>query len=402
MKILFLIDSLSGGGAERACLNIASLLCDFHDVWVASLFSVKKDPGYLYDDRINIVRLEIRNSKHLKDKPRLYEQEYHRVKALKKQICPDLCISFLETSGFLNVITGGSEKKIVSVRNYYSVSLRQERYFFRRIKAAVTLKLADKIVAVSKDCKKDLVDNFGVSPDKIVSIYNFYDPNRSAPAPRSNAVRLFMKDGMTHRIISIGRFHMQKAQQHLIRAFKAVSEKYPGAVLFLFGKGETEAYLQKVIAANGLENQIVLMPFDPNTTWYLERADLYVSTSLNEGFSNSMLEALASGTPVISSDCHSGPRELLAPDTDFSLKTVSAEYAEYGVLIPEFTGHVLTDEPLERSEELLAEAMIRLLEHPQIRAGYSAKEKKRVQDFSSEKIIAQWRTVIDDVCSGNS
>ncbi len=113
-----------------------------------------------------------------------------------------------------------------------------------------------------------------------------------------------------------------------------------------------------------------------------------------EGFSNSVLEAVNCGVPVISTDCHSGPRELLAPETDCSYKTDMIEYAQYGILIPPFTGNKLTDEPLEKSEQLLAEALEVLIDDPKLRESYAHKEKERSSDFSRDKTIIRWQNTI--------
>lgn len=394
MNIMFLIDSLEGGGAERACLNVASSLCNEHRIWVVSVFkNADHVPGYYFDKRLNIIRLDIENTKKLTSKPGMYFREISSIRKLKKSLKIDLSISFLETANVLNVLTSCGEKKIISVRNYYSLSLRRERFFFRKIKAIASDTLADTIVTVSEDCRQDLIANFAADPRKTKTIYNFYEPRQEELASNVDTSRFYDRDNAL-KIVSMSRFHPQKAQQHLIRAFKEVSVRHPEVKLYIFGKGEEEGYLREVIKKNDLESAVFLMPFDPASSCYLKKADIYVCTSLYEGFSNSVLEAVNCGVPVISTDCHSGPRELLAPETDCSYKTDTIEYAQYGILIPPFTGDKLTDEPLEKSEQLLAEALEVLIDDPKLRKSYAHKEKERSSDFSRDKTIIRWQNTI--------
>ncbi|MBR3167093.1 MAG: glycosyltransferase [Erysipelotrichaceae bacterium] len=397
MNIIFLIDSLEGGGAERACLNIASSLCGDHQVWVVPIFASENCPGYPFDGRVRIISLNIPNRHRLNSKIAMYVKELRSIRKLKKLLKPDICISFLETANILNVLTNCGEKNIISVRNHYSTFLEKERYHLKKIKMIIANRRADKIVAVSEDCRRDLVANFKAPEEKTCTIYNFYRPEPAENTGFSEQKKRFLSDPSL-KIVSMGHFCPRKAQQHLIRAFAAASSDCPNVNLYLFGKRETEAYLRRVIAANGLPNRVFLEPFDPDSFWYLKRSALYVCTSLNEGFSNVLLESFACGLPIVSADCHSGPRELLAPDTDCSEKTSSIEYAEYGVLIPEFSGKQLIDEPLEPAEVFLAEAIRKLINDPCLREEYSRREKEKAGDYAPGKILNQWYAIIKEVC----
>ena len=120
-------------------------------------------------------------------------------------------------------------------------------------------------------------------------------------------------------------------------------------------------------------------------------------SSFNEGFPNALIEAMALGLPVISTDCRSGPREILAPDTVCTKKTEITEYAEYGILVPECSGETEPVRELEENEIRLADAMIELIENAELRQHYAGKSKERAEQFRPEDIAEQWERLIEEV-----
>jgi glycosyltransferase involved in cell wall biosynthesis len=117
-----------------------------------------------------------------------------------------------------------------------------------------------------------------------------------------------------------------------------------------------------------------------------------------EGFPNALLEAMACEVPVISADCRSGPREILAPDTDFMYQTREPEFAQYGILMPVFDGKFKkAEETLTKEEKVWAEVISELLENSKLREYYVKKGKQRIKDFSPEKILPKWRKIIKEL-----
>jgi len=155
-------------------------------------------------------------------------------------------------------------------------------------------------------------------------------------------------------------------------------------VLFI-GDGEERNNLANYVQTLGLQDRVHFVGAVRNPFKYLKHCHIFVHTSETEGFPNVILEALACGVPVISSDCLSGPREILAPDTDITKqlkKGEGFELAKYGILFP--VGDVKS----------LTEAIQLLLRDKNLYEKYRKVGRKRAEDFSVEKIVQQYKEVL--------
>jgi glycosyltransferase involved in cell wall biosynthesis len=208
-------------------------------------------------------------------------------------------------------------------------------------------------------------------------------------------------------LITAGRLTKQKGQWYLLRVFKALKEKHKDLKLVILGEGELKDYLVKLSEELGLKTyvwdrdalsesfDVYFLGFQKNPFKLIARSKLFVFPSLWEGFPNALVEAMACGVCVVSSDCRSGPREILAPNTDFNYQTQKPEFAEYGVLIPVFeVKYKSAEEPLGEKEIMWVETIDKLLEDESLRKNYSEKAKQRAEDFSIEKIVQEWKEIL--------
>ncbi len=139
-----------------------------------------------------------------------------------------------------------------------------------------------------------------------------------------------------------------------------------------------------------------LLGFKSNPYKYINKSSIFILPSLSEGFPNALAESMACGIPVISSDCKSGPREILAPETDIEFQCTKIEYAQHGILIPVCDGnHYNHNDPLTKEEDIMADAIIELLNNNELYERYSDEAIKRVKDFEISTVIKKWQDIID-------
>lgn len=179
---------------------------------------------------------------------------------------------------------------------------------------------ADGIVAVSNGVADDMTINLGIQRARIVTIYNpvMLDDliNKARQALKHD---WFVSDGIPV-ILSAGRLTPQKDFTTLIRAFSLV-RKDKRARLMILGEGELRGELTRMVNELGLADDVMLPGFAANPYVYMSKASMYVLSSAWEGMPNSLIEALALGTPIVATDCMSGPGEIL-------------EGGRYGRLVP--------------------------------------------------------------------
>lgn len=397
-KILLVISSLNFGGAQRAFSNMSLAFPEKYQID----FLLNDTKNISYDYRGKIIDLGIKEASDRSDlfyQLKVFIKRYFKLRELKHSGQYAACISALSSANAVNVLTGNKDcKTIISIRNFMSKSVKDSASIKNKIEIWVLKRLsnyADHVVAVSESIRRDIIQNFGVSSQKAVTIYNGYNLN--------NIVTL-AKEGLNEQenqwfasskkiIVNAGRLEEQKGQEHLIRAFKYVREKYSDVRLLILGEGKLKTALQKLIKELELEDDIILCGFVKNPYRIIERSNLFVLSSLYEGFPNALAESICIGVPVVSTDCDSGAREILAPGTDLAKKVMHGfEKAEYGILCPVYeTGR----ESGNAEEQDMAKAILYMLENEDAYAHYRIMCKKRAEQLSMNKMIEKWTGLIE-------
>ena len=112
-------------------------------------------------------------------------------------------------------------------------------------------------------------------------------------------------------VINVARLEEQKGQEYLIRSFVRIKKEIPLTKLVILGEGHLEHKLRDLAKGLGLEQDVVFLGWQKNPFKFLAYSKVFVLSSLWEGFPNTLLEAMALGLPVISTDCPSGPNEII-------------------------------------------------------------------------------------------
>lgn len=401
MKIAIIIQKLNFGGAERCASNLSIDLQDKFDTHII-VFDGNNQMypygGVLHD-------LEIPPTSNKVRKVLNVFRRIHKVRVIKKKEKFDCSISLLTGGNYVNVKSSAGEKTIVSIRNNLSLSKLSNREV-KMVKESCLV--ADCVVSLSESVRVDMIRNFGVNPQKIVTIYNSVDAGRlNKMANETHSDNMLGITG--DYIVTMGRLMRQKGQWHLIRAFSEVVKTNPDIKLVILGEGE-DAFADRIkslVSKMGLENNVIFLGYIKNPHLIIKNSKLFVFPSLYEGLGNVILEALACGKAVISTDCMSGPREILAPDTNIDItaneELKDIEFGKYGVLVPHFDQNDdIENIDVTENEEILARAICELLSNDKLRHEYERKAQIRVKDFSPTKIASDWANLIIHLCEGKN
>jgi glycosyltransferase involved in cell wall biosynthesis len=358
-----------------------------------------KNIKYDYKGRVIDIKTPA-NSKGLLSKIKLLMQRTHRTRAIKKTENLDIVISFLDSPNIVNILSKNKGCKVaISIRNYTDFEKRSSRtlklanFLMKRL-----YRKADVVIPVSIEISKMLFEKYSISKSKLKVIYNPYDImdiGRLANENIEDKYENFMHSEKT--FISVGRQVYQKGFWHLAKAFKLVLENEPDARLIIIGSGNNDVKLLKLINDLGIENSVLLTGFQKNPFKFIKKSQVYVMTSLFEGFPNILVEAMACGCPVISTDCKSGPREILLENFNYNNTTEDIIYGDYGILVPVFKeGENWDSNTIEAEEIILAKAMIDLLRDKGKLKYYSEKSIDRAKVFNYEKCLNEYKTIIEN------
>lgn len=392
-NIAIIVPTLRGGGAERVASNLSLYLSEQKYRKYIILNDAEKIE-YPYNGTLIDLKTKAINNPFGKIFNLI--RRIYKLKKIKRKLNIQTSISFLEAANIVNIFSKTEDKIIVSIRSFKS---KNSAGFYGRVYNYLIKKYysqADIFIAVSKGVKNDLIKNYGIKENKIKVIYNFYDIKKIRDLAKENIEDKYKNIFNNPVIINMGRLSKPKGQWHLIRAFKKIKEKIPRLKLIFLGEGELEEYLKKLARELEIGKDVYFLGFHENPFKFISRSKIFVFPSLYEGFPNALVEAMICRIPVIASDCKSGPREILAPETNIDVETKIIEYAKYGILIPVCDNNCYgAKEPLTNEETILANIIINLYQNKKIQEEYAAKAKKRVEDFKAEKLISEYEDILN-------
>ena len=312
MKIAFIINSLGGGGAERVLQTLSNYLVNHeHDITIIVLEQEK--PYYILDEKIKIVTL--RSSifaKGIGKIPFIPLQSFELNRLLKK-LEIEQAISFLVRANFVFCFTKyfSSSKVIISERIHAKKQYEKDKLENKIMNSLIRslYKKADKIISISNGIRESLINDYSIDSSKIVTIHNPQNIEQIQTQKKKDIS--FKFNEKFKYFITLGRLVRQKDHATLIKAFKLCNEKFKDSKLLILGQGSLKDDTEKLIQELQLENKVILLGFIENPFDYLKKSDVFVFSSIFEGFGNVLVEAMACGLPVISTNCPSGPSEIL-------------------------------------------------------------------------------------------
>ena len=172
---------------------------------------------------------------------------------------------------------------------------------------------ADRVVAVSEGVREAAIHHYGLPPEQVVTLYNFFDIERIDRQMHGALPPQEQKQSGRFEVVAAGRLHPQKGFIDLLSAIRLLVQDRGLLQLRvrILGTGPLEPELRQFIERNRLHAQVTLVGFRANPLPYFRQADLFCLSSLYEGMPNALVEAMLCGVPVVATDCPSGPREIL-------------------------------------------------------------------------------------------
>ena len=305
-KIIIYIPNLSGGGTERFFTQLAYFLSKIDKYSITFFYSV--------GNGINIFpsKTLIKLNKTISKKSFfsileiiIFAWKNKSSLILTAQNNPNVFMSCFK------FMLPKNTKLIISERSFTNLALKDSNLISSKIinqLIPLCYKNADFVHCLTERIGILITKKYNVPEKKIKIIPNFVDVKKIRESSNKKTIQFKFK-----YIISIGRLHSQKGYNYLLKAYSLISDRIPHK-LVIVGDGPLKNEIKKQINLLRLEEKVILAGFIKNPYPVLYNADLFVLSSQYEGMPNVLLEAISLGVPIISSDCPSGPKEIIGKD----------------------------------------------------------------------------------------
>ncbi len=410
IKIAQITPSLAKGGIERVVTVSSKELEEYFDVSLIVMDSFRTD--YEYDGKKIDLGLSWENRKILY---RLYNfiSAIIRLKRLCKREKFDVVIAHGELASFPSILAGLENLIVVMHEDRLAAKKDLQGKLANRVLKYLFSKKSLKIVTVSKGIAKSITEKLGMDGRNISTIYNgYYIDEFISESKKEIDEYIEIFDG-SRVITAVGRLIKPKGHWYLLRIFAQLKKRVNKNIkLLILGEGGLEKQLVSLSENLDLKTfsafrsdkvegsyDVYFLGFQKNPFQYLANSTLFVMPSLWEGFGNTIVEAMACGTPVVTADCPSGPAEITAPDFESGKVDVEYPYSkEYGILMPPFENRFVDEkEPIGNTEMVWIETIGSLLNDEKKMEELANRGQKRAYDFDIKYIVKEWKALIEEV-----
>jgi glycosyltransferase involved in cell wall biosynthesis len=373
-RTLFVINSLEGGGAERVFSTVVNGIGNYlTQTSVEVLLLDDKPARFEIAPTIDVASLH--SSGSLLDSAVRFARHVARRR-------PHVVVSFLPRANYIAALFAPlfgyrciiSERSDTNGRLGAGIAGATERQLLKLLYPR-----AHHIICVAEAIRQRMVSDYGIAESDACAIYNPVDVERirqlaQEPCALQQDPRL--RNGF---ILAAGRLADVKRFDVLIRACARGDFRLP---LVILGEGPRLSELQHLARSLGIAQRVLFTGFVPNPYPAMAKASVFVLSSQREGFPNALVEAMALACPVIATNCHHGPAEILddAPLAAFN----GVHEARHGLMVP--VGDV----------DALTEALRKVLGNDTLRATLARKSARRAAHFSAATAIGRYAAVIGD------
>lgn len=364
MHIMIVIHSLRGGGAERVAVDLSAYWLRLG--YQVSLVTQMGTAADAYPLPEGVQRYVMGTAHASGGGIRGALANWQRVRKLRKLIKkhkPDCVLGMMTTASVLAVMATKGLPCRVLVTEHTHPPLQSLPEAWQKLRRWAYPR-AHAVVALTKGTAQWIQTH--IPGSKVVVIPNAVnwplknqEPHIAVPEKKQR-----------FRLLAVGRLHPVKGFDLLIQAFALIAPYFPDWDLVILGDGDERTRLQQQIQEADLTQRVQLMGRVGNMAEWYQQADMYVLSSRTEGLSNTLLEAMAAGLPVVATDCDTGPREIIRDSID-------------GVLVNP------PDEP-----EALAAHLSDLMARPLKRAALARRAVDVKDRFSAALVMAQWERLL--------
>ena len=351
------------GGGERVAVSLANELTKKYEVHLIGITTKQSD---LFFE----INSQVKYSNFFDHRVRLSKNILKISKMLKKYFLDnEIEVAFgigIFANVFLSLSGIGISTKVVLCDHTNSITANRE--LSQKVQRYVGTKLADKIITLTQEDRKNYIRKYGISENRIAYIYNWKE-NRLSNIPYNDE---------STKIVTVGRFDYQKGYEYLIQVAKKVLAKMPDWTWEIYGSGKQDEVerIRDLITENDLQDKLVIKGLEKNQDLIYGDKGIYVMTSRYEGLPLVLLEAQQYNLPIVSFSCPTGPSEIV----------------EDGV-----NGYLIDCYDTDKMSEKLLE----LMEDSNLRTSFSNHAMDNMEKFDKDKIIQQWIDLIEEMTGGN-
>ena len=362
-RVLFLINSLRGGGAEKVMVNLVNGLdSSKYDVTVMSLFGEGVNKQYLHSNIQFISRFK-KAPKGFVYWSKIFSPSFlHRWLVKNKY---DVEISYLQ--GVATRIIAGAPKNTSIVGWFHN--FEPQSIFRNEKEMEALLQHYDKVVGVSKEVIKKITDATRGKLSNTCVLYNTQDVETIVENAKESVAELSDKrEGLN--MIAVGTLYDVKGYMRLLQIVNRLKQEGFHFQLWFVGEGPQREEMEKYVEMNALE-EVTIFGFNKNPYKFISKADLFICSSYTEGFSGVVSEATILGVPTLTTRC-AGMDEILG------------ENNEYGIIV-------------ENTDEALYEGLKKVLSDPNILKEYKNRVQYRKDFFNPSTTIKSVEDLIDSL-----
>ena len=377
MKILMLHGHLSMGGEERVLLNILRNLVELNynvDLLITwnhkenNLFEneIPKKVNYEFlFDSYNGKNKLIKEIYRIKAKTTYLKKIEKKIKNEKYDIVIDYSSNLLKYDNF-------DIKIPVFAWIHFSLTFGEKLTLEKIKKYKKQYKKYSKIFVITRVMKDEFINKVGIDEKKVELVYNPIDL-KLIEKKAENVEKKYENYLKQDYFLQVSRLTQQKQPEHLVDIYYKLKQAGIKEKLYFIGDGEKKEIIKQKIKEYNLENDIILLGQIENPYPFFKNAKLFVHTAKYEGLPTVLLESLALGTPVVSYDCPTGPRDILG------------ENSEYGELIS------LND------KDMFVEKVLELINSKEKYEKYKKLSLIRANDFSMENNKVKLKELIENI-----